>query len=374
MAREEGEVSRFGLVMIWASGSTDPSAMLQDQLELARVRLGSILGEELQVRNSLRVLCFGKREAYLAFTRKYANPAAGSDGYYIRTPSRIIVLTEMVAAYRLSDAPSTARSAFCRYFADGYRGFPFRPWLDTGLADIVRRGTDAAWLARHDRKMLASFARNSALRGADFFGATPRVFRQISLNWYNHTNAVALYQFIYQAGSVIKFLAADSAPEERRARFRAFLKAVPRRGNGEVAFERAFGYGYVRLLQEWRAWVEARGMGTHTLPPPDIRRAIRQRVIPTIHDRSARFMDRILAIRELGCAGFAFGADALIELLHGGVKRSREDVVWSLESIAGLALGDDPKAWSSWWDGLPKDAIYEPDQDWDFTEKDVVAL
>ena len=88
-------------------------------------------------------------------------------------------------------------------------------------------------------------------------------------------------------------------------------------------------------------------------PPPPIREALLGRVIPTVMDRGAKVMDRILAIRDMGRVGHLLGADSLIDLLRDGDAALKEEVVWSLEAISGRVLGDDVEPWSSWWDGLP---------------------
>jgi hypothetical protein len=93
------------------------------------------------------------------------------------------------------------------------------------------------------------------------------------------------------------------------------------------------------LLAEWRKWVESRGLGVHVLPPTHIRLAISERVLPAIRNRNLKRMERILAIRDLGRAGFAYGASVLIDLLRDPRDLPPEELVATLESIAGLALG-----------------------------------
>jgi hypothetical protein len=61
------------------------------------------------------------------------------------------------------------------------------------------------------------------------------------------------------------------------------------------------------------------------------------------------------------CGGFALrclvrGADALIDLLGKDDQIPAKEIVWSLESISGLALGNDVRKWTDWFDHLPSDA------------------
>jgi len=84
-----------------------------------------------------------------------------------------------------------------------------------------------------------------------------------------------------------------------------------------------------------------RGIGSHVPPPSDICEALLERVIPIVLDHDADQLERIQAIREMGRAGYILGSDALIELLGDHDEIPAEEVVWCLESISGLALGDD---------------------------------
>jgi hypothetical protein len=78
--------------------------------------------------------------------------------------------------------------------------------------------------------------------------------------------------------------------------------------------------------------------------------ALTNRVIPIVEHEGANTLERIQAIREMGRTGYALGSDALIDLLGKDDQIPSEEIVWSLESISGLALGDDLEKWSDWFD------------------------
>ena len=80
-----------------------------------------------------------------------------------------------------------------------------------------------------------------------------------------------------------------------------------------------------------------------------------ERVIPIVQDRGTDRLERIQAIREMGKAGYVLGADALIEVLGKDDQIPAEEVVWSLESISGLALGNDANRWTDWLNHLPRE-------------------
>jgi hypothetical protein len=98
------------------------------------------------------------------------------------------------------------------------------------------------------------------------------------------------------------------------------------------------------------------GEGTHGPPPPRIRDALINELIPTIQNSRAKEFERIHAVRAMGLEGYALGADTLIDLLRTGCEIPREELVWSLESISGLTLGADPEVWAAWWESLPEQA------------------
>ena len=58
----------------------------------------------------------------------------------------------------------------------------------------------------------------------------------------------------------------------------------------------------------------------------------------------------------MGQNGFGLGADSLIGLLRNGREAPKKELIWALESISGLTLGDDPDGWAAWWEGVPEEA------------------
>jgi hypothetical protein len=90
-------------------------------------------------------------------------------------------------------------------------------------------------------------------------------------------------------------------------------------------------------------------LGADPVPPPEIRTAIIEKLVPAISDRSKNAQDRIQAMRSMGATGYVLGADTLIDVLREGDDRFTETATWSLEAISGLALGNDAARWSHCW-------------------------
>ena len=91
------------------------------------------------------------------------------------------------------------------------------------------------------------------------------------------------------------------------------------------------------------------------LPRSAIQESLRTRVIPRIEDRQAPREDRILAVRAMGSGAHAVGADSLIGVLQCDDSIPKEEVVWALEAISGMAYGEDHDRWVPWWSNLPSE-------------------
>jgi hypothetical protein len=141
-------------------------------------------------------------------------------------------------------------------------------------------------------------------------------------------------------------------PEARRAAFHAFVKDKRSRSHQAESFFQHFGFG--SLLDEWRQWVLDQGIGVHEPPPPHVREALCDRVLPLVRDRQTPRADRIQAIRDWRKAGYAMGADAVISLLRDPGDLPKEEIIGALRMVSGLAWSDEPGRWQAWWDGLPR--------------------
>ena len=203
-----------------------------------------------------------------------------------------------------------------------------------------------------NRKMKVSLANETALTTGELFQqiSNRTLLKQLCAQG-DHASFARLAQFRGQCWSVVEYLAGSGASPDRLGRFRSFLSELKATGSQEAVFARHFGNGFDVLLQEWRSWVQQQGLGTDSIPPPEIRTAILEKLLPVIRDRSKKAQDRIQAMRALGGAGYVLGADALIDVLREGDDRLRPTAAWALESISGLNWGNDPDRWDEWWSG-----------------------
>jgi len=327
--------------------------MLKGQMEICRIRFESLVGESVENERPLRFFVFGKRNSFDAFFRWAFLYGSNLDGMYVPWSRPTISITTEFPDHRLADPERVTRVLLSYFILDTYRKSPSPLWMQMGLANVVASGGDKMEPARRNRKLLAALSRGDSLGTADLFHISPRSIVKLVRDWQDFKNFRTNGQLITQSCSVVEFLCSKA---ERLERFRAFLREPTKKSPVEEVFQSHFDHGFEILLERWRSWVLNRGIGTHGPPPSDIRDALLEKLIPIVEDEEANTLDRIQAIREMGRAGYALGADALIDLLGKDDQIPSAEVVWSLESISGLALGHDVEKWTDWFDHLPSDA------------------
>jgi hypothetical protein len=346
----------FGSVTVHVFGHHDPTPMLEKQVDTCRSRFEALVGEPLADGTPLRILAFSRRAAFEGFCRRMLVNPGNLDGMYIPWSARTIVLTGEFPPYRLADPERIVRTLLAYFDLDRFKKCTVPVWIQAGVANLIACGGDADERARLNRKMLASLAAGTVIGPAGLFHADPRAWLRLLRDWQDLASFMKYTQLVLQSNSVVEFLAGAHAPEVRRQQFRGFLGEVKPGVAQEAVFESHFGHGYAALFEEWKAWVLDQGVGIHRPPPERVRQALLERLIPLVRDREADPLDRIHAIRDMGKAGHALGADALIEVLSSDHHVPAEEAIWSLEAISGLALGDDSRRWSDQWlAGLPEE-------------------
>jgi hypothetical protein len=352
-----------GPLTVWYSGPTDPSPMLREQAEAARSRFRSIVGTTPVEQAPLRIFCFHDRGAFERFHARigFGEAMRRHDGIFFQRPYGMLTLCAAEGPYRLTDPAATVRSLFgFELMQEVFGSFP-APWIQLGLNKALSRHGEVSDRIRLNRKMIAALARGTA-RSDDLFRVTAKHIAR----WLRRPNDTGLFQqfeqFSEQSASMIEYLCGDRAPEERKAAFRDFVMDRTSVGRLEESFFRRFGFGFGSLLDSWREWVLEQGTGPHEPPRPEVRDGLLYRLLPAIGDARTRRGDRILAVREWARAGAVLGADILIGQLREGGGIPKEEIVWALSMVSGMALGNETDRWQAWWDGLPI-ALREPQPD-----------
>jgi hypothetical protein len=352
-ARVVGETTWIDLNIVHSFEAEDPSAMLKKQIDLSRSRFESFIGEPVAIDNPLSFFVFGNRISFQAFFRWAFLYESDLDGIYVPWSRATIAVTTEMQAYRFTEQQRMIRQLATYFYLDSYMKSRSPLWLQMGIANVIACGGDKMELARLNRKMLAALSRGDTLGTDGFFHFNPRSLITLMRDWQDPKNFRTYDQLVAQSWSFMEFLVSE---RRRLENLRAFLRERVTKSRVEEVFSDRFGQGFEQALEGWRSWVLHRGIGFHEAPPPEIRAALIERVIPLVNNHERDPMERIGAIREMGKAGYLLGVDALIEVLANDDKIPDQEVVWSLEAISGLALGDDIAKWRAWFNQLPVDA------------------
>jgi len=348
-ARQEGTIERSGPLTIWWCGPHDPVPMVLEQMGIARTRFEHLVDEPV-VAPPLRVLVFDARTGFVAYHRNLLADMSQLDCAYSGIPARSVSLSAEVTRLRLHDPARSIRSSFALYLLETYKGFLPPLWLQFGIGCAVSFDPRGDARAQLNRRMKVSLAKGTTISAADLFAPkSGQVVVKLLRTQANHDSFVKLTQLRGQSWSMLEYLAGAGAPPDRLGRFRSFLAELTARSSQQGLFQHHFGHGFDALLEEWRAWVDQQGICADPTPPPEIRTAILDRLVPAIRDRSKKAQDRIQAMRALGSAGYVLGSDALIEVLQERDERLAPTATWALESISGLGWGSDTDRWSEWW-------------------------
>ena len=360
-AGERGKSTSVGRIAVYTFGQNDPSAMLKAELETCRKRFAAFVGDAIEIDRPLEFFAFGERSAFDHFFQRAFLFVSNLDGAYVPWATPSIAITTEYPDFRLPDPERIVRLLFGYYLLDSYKRCKSPGWVQLGVGNAIAHGGDRDDLARIQRRILPSLSRGTALDTAAFFTDNQRVLMRQIRDWRDHSNFAALTQRTSQSASVMEFLCGRDAPMDGRERFRRFLREIDAKNAPEETFRSHFGYGYDDLLVRWRDWVLKRRVGSHTAPPPHVRIALTEILLPIVHDGHADVSERIHAVREIGRAGYLLGTDTLIAELADGSAIPTEELVWALESISGQVLGDDPAAWAKWFDRLPDPALSDID-------------
>ncbi len=356
-SRQVGTVERCGPVTIWWCGPTDPAPMLMEQMATSRERFERLVDEPVESLPPVRVLVFERRSAFVAYHRNLIADMGQLDGVYLHRPARSIALATEVTRYRLHDQIRTIRVDFILYFLEAHKGFLPASWLQSGISSVLSNDPGSDPCRHLNRRMKVSLFKGTAMDADELFALSSREYLRRLQGLDVHATFARHAQFMDQSWSLVEYLAGAKAPADRMGRFRSFVADLQASGSQEQVFERHFGHGFGALLEGWKGWVQEQGLGGDPLPPPVIHAALLERLIPAVRDRAKKAQDRVRAIRAMGYAGYALGADALIDLLREGNDRFREAANWALESISGQALGNDPDRWATWWAGLDPETV-----------------
>src|SRR5262249_25690899 len=275
-AKEEGTIVRLDLITIWFSGVGKGMQALQDVMNAARRRLEDLVGEPIEIRQPLRLMSFARRTEFDAYMLRLGLRVGALEGVYLLGKPRRIVICLEKFVHRLMDHHRLLRTLFAYCFLEQRLGFFPRPWLYMGIGNLVAHEKSADLHARLARKMSLAIAKGISLDKDGLFDPKLKALGRRFLRRNQPQDFVYVSRFVSQVHSVVVYL----CETPRRQTFLGFLKDIKQKEPLEPVFEKHFGFGFGRLLEDWQTAVKARRSEEHFPPPPAIKEGLLKRILP----------------------------------------------------------------------------------------------
>lgn len=330
----------------WFVGPSSLQDDFRDEYEAIAEGLGRFYGRPI-ARRKIQVMGLESAADYdRLFGRQM--PVAGAFVPNQRPP--LAAVCEELAVSHLQAPLDQFRSAIALLLVHQQVGGFLAAWPATTLSILLGRSSEYGHnLAASLRRMRVRLAREPGYDPKELLDLSSNELGNLRLKsesaegFYPTVEALDLYS------TLAEFLRGEEADEARSAKVVAWLAQARPADDPRKTFEQHVGLSAENLLAEWRVWIMSRPL-IESLPPSPPKRVAISRVVNRLRlDQEATTAERSRMVRLLGHSGHIFGAGVLMELLADSACRFRGDVIWSLESISGLALGDDSTAWQSWW-------------------------
>jgi hypothetical protein len=239
------------------------------------------------------------------------------------------------------------------YFLHDYKGFVPDPWLqelvgqvcdgDPSDAPRIHRGL-RVWQRQADQSVAPGLMTMSPQEQYEAYFCTRQ--RDAACRLFYHGRRMS---------SLGLYLQADRSGQMLEC-FRRFLQDLKRTDDYEQVFQRHFGFGYARWLQDWNRWALEQESELVEPPPPVVLEHCAQHVVPLVKDADAPIEERADAVRAIGAEVILPAANVLLDIVREGRSASLyRDAIWALQALAGEAYGGDIRQWEEWWERLPGD-------------------
>ncbi len=349
-----GRVTREGSAVVWYSGPEDPTPMILEEFASARRRFEALFAEPALVEAPPLCLAFNNEDEHLKFVASCITQVGGraEPAYYLQHPWTMFTLCTTVSPASIADPRERIGGIHCAYLMNQVYGRIGEAWLNVGMIHALDARHRPGDPLRLNRRMVVALSSGVAW-DEDLF--SPTILKLVTMVTRSRDPKIdrKLKLFGEQSWSIVEYLLDEHAPQSRRRSFLAFLKDKTTSVGSEDSLFRHFGFGYGTLLESWREWVYAQGIGPDLPPPRPVHDRIVNRLMPVIRDTTASRRTRIEALRDWRRHGYILGADLVIALLRdpGGIPKA--EIAWALAMVSGRTLGDDPDRWQAWWDETP---------------------
>jgi hypothetical protein len=357
VVNEPAHELKDGRLTAWWTGSPELGPVLQEQKARTDRLMERLLGASDAAERPLQVLGFARRIDYVGFHRRLSLITSTVDGIYLPGQNPTAVFTTEPAPGKPPSKNVILGQLFVYHHVNGPKGLIGPMWFVQGLPLSASRLTAPGGTWRLNRAMLASIRGGTALDAEDLFGFTAIQLGHVVRDLKDRASYTRFVQLRSQSCSLIDYLGGETAPAPRREGLRSFVADLRAGRSPLEALELRLGATPQTLVNQWRGWVEQRGVGPHTAPEPESRATL-DHILELVRDRHADPEARIGAIREAGVSGYAYGAWDLIDCLCDPDEdpELKPELAWALATISGQGPTSDPASWWTWLDTVPADA------------------
>lgn len=347
-AGRDGQIVKFGQVTACFFCDSQIQPDLQKTYNATLKRFWEIVGDPYLPKHPLLILVFDQSPEFDAYLKGHLP----HEGVYWTFSGREILICERTALDRLVEPKRLLQRLLSNYFLHDYKGFLLQPWLQLLIAQ--RCNEHASDLPRLHRAVRARLGQEAGATDSGLLTSPPREFIKLLLDNDELANYARTIYYAHQAASLASYLT-EVASASGDELLRQFLDDLKIRSNYESVFERHFGCGYSQLLENWRSWSLSQKIEPVDPLPDVLERHLLEHVVPLIQNDDASLAARIRAVRSIGSSVCLSAAGALVEIVRAGISHPLyDDALWSLETLAGAALGNNAADWQAWWDTRPE--------------------
>ena len=312
---------------------------------------GELFGRTIDFSKSTFIACLDRQGDLDAYMLRHVPIAAVVPNVWT---TRLALVCEESALRKLIDPGDAFSAALALLLAIQHKRGHLPGWASTFLVhELTRNDRSPAGLRAAIRRLRVLAVRRPDWDPRRVFTRTANERATIWLAGDQPEAGRELQAEIDFLATLSEILLGPDAPEERRGRARAWLQGLRPKDDPLATFTRDVGLTLEELLAQWRAWRDCQ-TGLPYDPLPDSKAAAAGAMhAPILWNRSLPAAERGLAARQLGGSGYVALASLLLDELDDPRCDIRLDLIEALENIAGQPLGDNPAAWSAWYERLP---------------------
>ena len=346
-------------MVIWTGyGGEDP--VYEQAANRASRALAELTGLPEGGEKPLRVLILPDWRSFQAYSAGFYGSLSYCGGYYQANPlPRAVLCGELTDLFPCEPGEGLAHE-FAHHWIHSRLGTPLPPWLGEGLAVLashiggqcsIAPGTEA-------RNFQVIRETGELIGGRQLLEVSYRHLESWSTDPGSTADLFRIGVVYWQGARLVGWLAGRMPGE-----FREFLARTAESGGCLPDLRDSFGLDADEAMQQWADGVATEVPPPHAAPPPELAARIDNELIAPLKDVGQGRAARRMLVRQMASAGWAWGAEALIEVLDGSDPFLRAEARRALENISGELRGGSAAAWREWLASLPPGVASQPPSD-----------